>query len=868
MEDHERLLKRKRYVLASGDDHEEYSIAPISEAPLETTETSSSTCYGTIVDTNIQLRRWPQSENQTTGLSFYRYSVVAQGQVYGLSAQDEVFAVFNKKACHYMHQLSNVDGVRLEGFIALRQIFAARKKASITMPVMAVDINIYGKREDAFPVGKILSSFGICLQQPVYGLENTTYYNPHFLHVDEFLGLGPAHETPRFQIRARADTNSHEVEFSDPSTPEPEQDDIPTEVDNVLSSLSHHAILGKKAGAVALKSQLKEYQMEGLDFICRRETGELPLELVVNDSGDQVYQHTIIGARRPQPSDIKGGILADEMGVGKTMVALATIAASLDRASDFVSSTPTNEAKITGRRRSKATLIIAPSSLVIDGWVDQIREHVYPGGLTFYKYHGPQRQQEANLLFEKDLIFSTYATLASEPDRGICILDSVEWFRIILDEAHDIRNTTTKQFQAVSRLAAEHRWCLTGTPIQNSVEDLGALVSFLRVPLFDRAATFRRYILNQAKHGSRNSFKNLQLLLSSICLRRTKDVAGMSDPVVQTRVLSFDPAERRDYVGLLDQLRTHFDMDISGHSRGGWRTRVLQGILKLRLFCNNGLMGRDASTMPFDADEVLSCLQQASQASCVLCSRPIYSISSVADTDGGCPLEPCSHLACKECAMEPSRNKSCPRCVEGDTSSSIRGILNSLKELEARNSLATDAPSQRSWYPSKLRAFVEDIQAQVVAKSIVFSFWKTSLDLVGQLLAARGLGFYMIHGSLPLSTGAVGLNLAVASRIYLLEPQWNPQLEQQAFGRAQRLGQTEQVTIIRYVMKDTVEDSNVLSRQTQKLRDAARGFEKSGRKPRSHYDQDLRDIFTHASPAMMRTGMPSSSELCGVRHPA
>lgn len=50
------------------------------------------------------------------------------------------------------------------------------------------------------------------------------------------------------------------------------------------------------------------------------------------------------------------------------------------------------------------------------------------------------------------------------------------------------------------------------------------------------------------------------------------------------------------------------------------------------------------------------------------------------------------------------------------------------------------------------------------------------------------------------------LNLAVASRIYLLEPQWNPSLEQQAFGRAQRLGQTERVTIIRYIMRDTVED--------------------------------------------------------------
>lgn len=59
---------------------------------------------------------------------------------------------------------------------------------------------------------------------------------------------------------------------------------------------------------------------------------------------------------------------------------------------------------------------------------------MYPGSMTFYKYHGRQRQQDANLLFERDVVFSTYATLASEPDRGIGILSSVEWFRIVLDE--------------------------------------------------------------------------------------------------------------------------------------------------------------------------------------------------------------------------------------------------------------------------------------------------------------------------------------------------------------------------------------------------------------------------------------------------
>lgn len=115
-------------------------------------------------------------------------------------------------------------------------------------------------------------------------------------------------------------------------------------------------------------------------------------------------------------------------------------------------------------------------------------------------------------------------------------------------------------------------------------------------------------------------------------------MAGISDPVVQTRILHLDPAERRDYVGLLDQLRTHIDMDVSGHTVRGGTTRMLQGILKLRLFCNNGFMGRDASKMAFDADEVLSCLQQTGQASCVLCSRTIYSISSVPETDGGCPV--------------------------------------------------------------------------------------------------------------------------------------------------------------------------------------------------------------------------------------
>ncbi|KAI0192372.1 P-loop containing nucleoside triphosphate hydrolase protein, partial [Xylaria flabelliformis] len=132
---------------------------------------------------------------------------------------------------------------------------------------------------------------------------------------------------------------------------------------------------------------------------------------------------------------------------------------------------------------------------------------------------------------------------------------------------------------------------------------------------------------------------------------------------------------------------------------------------------------------------------------------------------------------------------------------------------------------------------------------IVFSCWTKTLYLASGLFQNHGIRYNMIDGSLPLAerikvlkdfrsldganillmtlgTGAVGLNLAIASRIYLLEPQWNPSIESQAIGRALRLGQTAQVVIIRYVMKDTIEENDVLFRQQRKLELAGGGFNK------------------------------------------
>ncbi|RYP90716.1 hypothetical protein DL770_003181 [Monosporascus sp. CRB-9-2] len=534
---------------------------------------------------------------------------------------------------------------------------------------------------------------------------------------------------------------------------------------------------------------LKDHQMEAIDFMLRRETGALPSDLMLwnemeNENGEIIYQHIITGTRRARPAEAQGGILADEMGLGKTIVTLSVIASTLDGALKFASEQSTGNST-EERRRSRGTLVIAPSSLLLDNWIDEIRNHTYSGCLRFLKYHGQGRQDDLNRLFQYDILLTTYATIASESNRGRSVLGDIEWFRIVLDEAHDIRNRNTRQFQAVTKFSARHRWCLTGTPIQNTLDDLGALVAFLRVPLLENAASFQRFITNQSKPGTRHRFKHLRTLLESICLRRTKEKIGLCDPVEHVRKLTLSPTERKEYNDLLRRYETLQNMGVSGHSKHGDTAKV-QSFLRLRLFCNNGSFSSSLSNMRLGPDELLSYLQQIDMADILADLNPLQA-----------PLD------------------SGPRTI---------------------------MPATR--YPTKLLAFLEDIQQQTAQKSITFSSWTKTLELAGQLLHSKGIPFHCIHGALPLNKrhqilnnfqSPAGVNVLLmtlgtgAVGIYLLEPQWNPSVEQQAFGRALRLGQTEQVIITRYIMRDTVEDGNVVSRQNTKLQLAMGGFRKRKR---------------------------------------
>ncbi|KAK3936464.1 SNF2 family N-terminal domain-containing protein [Diplogelasinospora grovesii] len=834
------------------------SVREHGSAEVGHTEEQNEVCFGSITDVKAQLRMEPPRDSGAA--TFRAFRICAYGGFYALESSGDKFAVLNKKMSREMHALLEGRQLRFQAHVssndwtrAVRSWTKDRASAIITM-----EVNIYGALDLANDVGKILSPSRMFLQQPLFGLEGFAYHNPHFLHIQDWLD-GTVSQTPRLCIE-----DTHDAQEKTDQEEQRADGDSDVEIHSILNSLSQHHLLhsdSSRADSVGqrVKTKLMEHQLEAVDFIIRRETGNLPAELSLwreqdQDTNQPFSRHIITGARRAEPEDVKGGILADEMGLGKSLVILSTIAESLPRAESFATEFKKDKDGPGKALASKATLIVVPSTLLIDSWVDEIRKHTYPGALTFHKHHGQGRQHDEQKLLERTIVFTTYATVATELCRGRSMLGRVHWFRIVLDEGktHDVRNRNTKQFQAVTGLDAQHRWCLTGTPIQNSIEDLGALVAFLKMPVLENAATFRKFIVNPPQTGSRLRFKNLRVLLGSVCLRRPAELLGLPAPVPQTRVLEFTQQERAEYGAMQRECRVAIDMAVCGRLKK-LNSAVLESLLKLRLYCNNG---SNPSASPADADEILSYLQQNNEAFCVYCFNPIYSIGSAEDDgDGGVLIATCSHLVCRGCWLQHchSETPGCPRCAlrdgaADDDDESPPGLQMAHSAPQQSNSAGFGGPFHaKPQFPSKLLAFLKDVQMHPQQKSIAFSSWKKTLVLMGHLLSSRGIPFNCVHGSLSLTerlrilkefksptganillmtlgTGGVGLNLAVATRIYLMEPQWNPSTELQAVGRSCRLDQTNQVTVVRYIMKDSVEDSNVLSRQQTKLELAGGGF--------------------------------------------
>lgn len=233
------------------------------------------------------------------------------------------------------------------------------------------------------------------------------------------------------------------------------------------------------------------------------------------------FKSTISGHTEKQPpKDFRGGILADDIGLGKTCIMLSLIAA------DSAASVSHNALPRAGSSlgSSPATLTVVPFSL-FQVWGGQIVLHFQPGKIRCLVYHNIPKQVRAGLNFrEYDIVISAYNTVVSErmSHRKDALRDelfSVHWCRLILDEAHMIRTRTTTNAKSVCDLEADCRWAVTGTPIQNRLSDIYSILKFLRACPYENLKAFDDEILKPWKsHADQNTLRKLQYSMKTIAI--------------------------------------------------------------------------------------------------------------------------------------------------------------------------------------------------------------------------------------------------------------------------------------------------------------------------------------------------------------
>jgi SNF2 family DNA or RNA helicase len=474
-----------------------------------------------------------------------------------------------------------------------------------------------------------------------------------------------------------------------------------------------------------------------------------------------------------------------------------------------------------------------------------------------------------------NVVLTTYHTLSADWKAWKAgkdsVLFSVCWRRVILDEAHIIRNLKSRMSRSVCEIDAQSRWAVTGTPVQNHLSDLAALLKFVRVFPYDDPRRFETDISRLWKSGEDElAVKRLKYLSRCLVLRRAKSTIDLPARHDKNCPVDFSPAERVLYEGIREQTITKLDDVLRGETEAptsATYVNFLQQIESMRLVCNlglyyhkrhDGLAAQWASEWAGAAQEAFNVHREMNNLNCSQCSTAL-DLTDVA-FDDSLYLEPpqfsrCLKYACPDCTYrlrETGLKMVCghtPRCPVASISLTDSAFSNSVF-----GSVSNAVPQQMqllpSGLPSKIEVLIADINAlptdtkwQVIQSahnsmgvlltyvhSIVFSTWRLTLDLVESGLNQANIRSVRFDGKVPqaqrqsvltqfktdpnirimlltLSCGAVGLTLTEASRAYLMEPHWNPTIEEQALARIHRIGQLKEVTTIRFYIRDSFEET-------------------------------------------------------------
>jgi len=384
----------------------------------------------------------------------------------------------------------------------------------------------------------------------------------------------------------------------------------------------------------------------------------------------------------------------------------------------------------TGVQPVRCTLIVVPPSL-LHMWETQLSGYLRPGSLKWRRHHGSQRLTQRLQLLHYDIIITTFQTIASEWRRRhttSSFLFSVTWYRLILDEAHYIRDRYTVSARAICAIEASRRWAMTGTPIQNRLTDFMTLVEFLKAYPYNDPKIFDGDITQLWKSKSEEAaIMRLKNLINCICLRRSNSTIDLPKRIDQVLFLDFSRKEKIKYEAAKAQTLEFLDDPMaSGNSHSGSYLNVLKKINALRLICNLGLSApyctteeKTVSAQPIDiswdtqeAQEAFDALVAVGQALCVKCGADMGvsgGESAAADGPTLLHLSQCGRLVCDTCLRKLEiLNQPASWC--GHTPSCATTLVSNAPSLYESAASTVEDVLEVGTISTKVKALVKDIQ--------------------------------------------------------------------------------------------------------------------------------------------------------------
>lgn len=371
------------------------------------------------------------------------------------------------------------------------------------------------------------------------------------------------------------------------------------------------------------KAQLAELNRASKSFGFGRVKG-LNGKWLMKGMHTPLYHHQLDGAdwmagREIAKKSPQGGILADSMGLGKTVTTLATILGNPPDAKDI-------------KKKRKATLIVLPASL-LGQWEAEIEKHVDSNALSKVQIYKKSSNLKLRVIEDCDIVLTTYSGVMRSHNLKMTAADSevadkigpekwrekhsdqmgvlhqIEWYRIVLDEAHVIKNWKSSTAQACFSLKGKFRWCLTGTPMMNSLDELYSYFKFFQC---DWTKDFQEFKGRFGDPNVTDATKRLSVMMPMVMKRRTfgdsmmgRALIDLPKPVSTRKFLKLTREEVVIYRLVEEKFRDKINTHLRAGASGGSYTWILAQLLRARQAASHPFLLESVIKNLFDAGDLV-----------------------------------------------------------------------------------------------------------------------------------------------------------------------------------------------------------------------------------------------------------------------